>query len=322
MILRLVDVSEFIYSGSKSAFIDMGLHTTRDGKYEECTLPCGGIGYLLNIFFDWNNEDTVIVFCIDSPPTYKRMLFENHFDGYYKGNRPPAPKEITVQKKIVVDVLEAINANYIIAEGYEADDIIASMVYYYHDDFDKIYIHAKDSDLFYLVDDIVEIMPLSNSVKNFGGKKFYSNGKHITLDNWNKEVKKGIICPRNILTLYKILDGEPGDNIPAVSYKMGKKIVDNLPKSDYPKCGDNKFLRDYILNVTNNDETVRAIVDLIQPVILPEQSVSLYNEDINKTELMNFATLFKSSHAPSWKATESQVYKDVISKYMNMYLDE
>lgn len=323
MNLRLVDTYELLYSGSKDKWIMRGMVKNAEGKYVENVLPCGGITYLLNFINEWQTDDDVLVFCVDSPPTYKRMLFENHFEGRYKGNRPPAPKEIKLQKQMVLDVLDAIGANYVVAESYEADDIIASMVHYYHDNFEKIFIHAKDSDLFYLVDEKVEIMPLSKeTVKISKTEKKFRNGKHISLDNWSQSVKKGIICPRNVLTLFKILDGEPGDNIPPVPRELGFTIVNNLPKSDYPKCGDNKFLRDYILDVTNNNETVKAIVDLIQPVILPYSTVELSINDFNNTVYMDFAALCECKWKFNWQYTNNDKCEEIVNKYLRIYQDE
>lgn len=324
MNLHLFDTSEYIYSGSKNLWILRGGMHTAEG-FVDASLPCGSLAYVLNTFEEWGGENEVLVHCIDSPPVYKRALHEKYFFGGYKGNREAPPKEITIQKQMVPEMLNMIGANVVIAPGYEADDIIASLVKYYKSDFDKIYIHAKDSDLFYLVDEKVEILPLAGGFKilqeNYISSKNSYNGRHIYLENWGRSVTKKFDCPRNILTLLKILDGERGDNIPAVSNEIGHIIVDTLDRSDYPRCGDNEFLREHIKTVTNDDERTMAIVDLIQPVILPFKDVELYESELDRTKFMNMAALCKCKYAHSWKYTASEECEAFVNKYLQIYLE-
>lgn len=131
MNLHLFDTSEYIYSGSRNLWILRGGMQT-DSGYVDASLPCGSLAYVLNTFEEWGGENEVLVHCIDSPPTYKRALHEKYFSGGYKGNRSTPTPEITVQKKMVPEMLEMIGANTVTAPGYEADDIIASIVKYYH----------------------------------------------------------------------------------------------------------------------------------------------------------------------------------------------
>ena len=325
MNLHLFDTSEYIYSGSRNLWILRGGMQT-DSGYVDASLPCGSLAYVLNTFEEWGGENEVLVHCIDSPPTYKRALHEKYFSGGYKGNRSTPTPEITVQKKMVPEMLEMIGANTVTAPGYEADDIIASIVKYYHDDFEKIYIHAADSDLFYLVDEKVEILPLAGGFdslqKNYSNNKKISPGRHIYLENWTSFVRKGKTCPRNVLTLFKILDGERGDNVPAVSYEMGMKIVDSIPHSEYPLCGDNEYLREKIKIAVNNDEMVMAVTDLIMPVILPFKDVEIFESDLDMTKFMNMAALCKCKYAHSWKYTANEECEAFINKYLQIYLND
>lgn len=326
MNLHLFDVSEYTYSGSRNLWILRGCTQTADG-FVDAALPCGSLAYVLNTFFEWGGEAELLVYCLDSPPLYKRRLHERFFKGGYKGGRQTPPKEIIVQKAMVAEMLRMIGVSVVQVPDYEADDIIASIIKYYKEDFSKIYIHAKDSDLFYLVDETVEIMPLDNPKGGCGSgsstsQKKFRNGKHIYLDNWRDEVKRGISCPWNVLTLFKILDGEPGDNIPQVYKNFGDLIVDNLPKSDYPKCGDNVFLRKYIQTVTNNDARTMAVTDLVQPVILPYKAVEIFEPEVDEAMFMNFAALSKCKYAHNWDYTESTVCEEYVNKHMGRYLED
>lgn len=325
MNLHLFDTSEYIYSGSRNLWILRGCIQTGD-SFVDASLPCGGLAYVLNSFFEWGGDNEVLVYCLDSPPEYKRALYSQFFNGSYKGSRPAPPKEISIQKAMTAEMLEMIGAETVCVQGYEADDVIASLVRYYKDDFDKVYIHTKDSDLFYLVDSTVEIMPLDNPgsgqlQKTLPQQKKFRNGRHIHMGNWGNEVKKGIVCPWNVITLFKILDGEKSDNVPAVPERFGRIIVSNLPKSDYPRCGDNMFLRNYIRTVTNNEPQVMAVTDLIQPVILPFESVEIYEAGMNNTMFMDFAALCRCKYARQWDYTKNPKCEMFVDKYMGMYLE-
>ena len=142
------------------------------------------------------------------------------------------------------------------------------------------------------------------------------------MENWKSVVRKGKTCPRNVLTLFKILDGERGDNVPAVSYEMGMKIVDSIPHSEYPLCGDNEYLREKIKIAVNNDEMVMAVTDLIMPVILPFKDVEIFESDLDMTKFMNMAALCKCKYAHSWKYTANEECEAFINKYLQIYLND
>jgi DNA polymerase-1 len=52
----------------------------------------------------------------------------------YKAGRAKAPIEIFEQKKIIVEILDAMNITHMDMEGYEGDDLIASMTTKFSDD--------------------------------------------------------------------------------------------------------------------------------------------------------------------------------------------
>lgn len=325
MVLHLFDTSQYIYSGSKDFTISRGI-VEDEGKYRPLEIPCGGLAYVLNAFTEWGGSESEMVFCVDKTPTVKRSLFEAKLPGFgrYKGERPVANKDIVLQKQMVGEMLEQIGVNVVCVEGYEADDVIASLVKYYKDSYERIYIHSKDSDLFYLVDKNVEIQPL-NVVPNyaipFGAKrKNIPNGKHITIDNWEREVTIGNEpCSYDIITLLKMCLGEPSDNIPAVSENMASLIMKNLPKDYYVKCGDNDFVRKYVLDVTNGDEFTKTVLDLIQPVILRYETVELYENELNKDIFRAYAKACSNKYARTWAVREIPIVEETINKYITIY---
>jgi len=324
MNLHLFDTFQYIYSGNRYMTICRGVRDGASG-YEPNEMPCGGLGYLFNTIYEWAGPEEELVFCIDRPPTFKRKLYETNLPyGKYKGNRDTPDAGIIAQKNMVEEVLKSCGLVTVSVEGYESDDIIASLVKYYKDSYDHIYIHSKDSDLFYLVQDNVEILPLSKDMVRVQDKSgrfqnIFSNGKHITLENWERAVVKGKITKYNTLPLIKLCDGELGDNIPAIADELSWIVVKNLPESDYPRCGDLEFLRNYVLNVTNNDKRTQVIFDLINPIILPYEDVSLYCDDY-KSEVANYlAQQFGCKHAKLLNTIKQADAEEMIMKHINLF---
>lgn len=315
-VLRIFDSSQYISSGSKSAFLDGGYYIL-DGAGVERTMPSGGIACILEAVHEhMDEEDTDLVFCFDRAPTYKRNLFKEKLTPYgfgeYKGNRPTKDRDIPLQREMAEEILKQIGVNTVAVEGYEADDCIATIVEYYADSYDKVYIHTLDSDLFYLVNDKVEIVPLYYN--SFSGQR----GKHITLSNWEQTVSSKADITYNCLTIVKMCNGEPGDNIPRISRVNADKICYSISKDKMHLCGHLPSLRAHIAKVTNNDEYTLAVFDLIVPVILKEEDVPLYENEIDKSLLRTYSKLC-GCHTEVLYAEEISIASETANKYLTIY---
>ena len=325
MNLHLIEASQFLYAGPKDRYITRGGHKTDKG-WAPYDLPIGGISFLLNAVKEWQSENDEIVFCIDYPPTVKREIFELYLSdfGQYKGNRPPASEAIKFQKHNVAEILQTLGFNAIGVPGYEADDVIASIVKYYKDDYEHIYIHTVDSDLYYLVDNTVEVLPLRNLdiwQKYFRQVKIPPLGKYIHMGNWENSVLKNRQCPYNILTIIKLLDGEPGDNIPAVRQSVADTIVQNINPAYYKECGNNEFVRNFVLNCAHGHAPTKAILYLIQPIILPFRDVELVETEFDEASYNYLAKISGNAYANIAKnVTVSRV--DKVDNLIDKYIDE
>lgn len=324
MNLHLFDVSEYVYSGSRNTFIDRG-YVFVDGRARPRGLYCGGIAYMLDAFREWSGPEEELVFCIDRTPTVKRQLFESEIPdaGQYKGCRSKPRPEITVQKAMIEDVLRRIGANVVAVDGYEADDVIASLVYYYREDYDHVYIHAKDSDLFYLVDETVEIMPLNNleyMQRNLLFSKRTPNGKHIDMDNWERSVLKGRVCKYNAILYVKLLEGDKSDNIPGVYPEIAERLIANEARELLPNFGREDFLREYVAHATDSDRRSMAILRLLQPYVLPYDEVCLDAEDINERLLHDFSVVCQSKYMSGKRYKWNEKVEVVLQKYIEAYI--
>lgn len=305
--LHLFDVSQYMFIGDRNLQLMRGM-TNIAGRSYARVLPCWGIAALLEAIRMYGKKGD-LVFCVDSPPTYKRELYSRLFpDGAgYKGNRPKKPEEIVVQKKMIVELLELLKCQVICKTSYEADDLIASVVEEYASSYDKVYIHSTDSDLFYLVSENVEVVPLLHK------------GKYVNMSNWETTVNKDYTLKYNSITLFKMCRGEPSDNIPAVESSVMQKIYDSLDVNKSYMWGNNDLMRRVIACIVGEgDIRTLGIFDLITPRVT---EVELYEMQMDMDLFNSALSIFQCKSSTGQFKQESIVLENLIDKYISMYMD-
>lgn len=134
----------------------------------------------------------------------------------YKANRSKAPDDLYVQMVTLKEILENSNLNYLDKAGYEADDIIASLVKQNLKNVQHQYVYSSDLDLLQLADQNTSIIKPQNGAKP-------------DLIFTPKEIQeKYELLPAQI-TDYKGLHGDTSDNLKGVP-KIGKKTATKLLK--------------------------------------------------------------------------------------------
>lgn len=208
-VLRIFDTSAFVHAGkvNKHAFL---LPELRDeaNAYTEYKIYAGGTSLLWNILYSEFGKDD-LVFCVDRRPTLKQEMYAE-----YKANREHST-EVQKQKDVCEYILRNCGFTVLSEDGYEADDFIHSLVQEHKRSYDHIYIYCNDSDLYYLVDENVSVLPSS------------SRAKSVDIQNYTYTVRKDRYTPYNALTFYKILCGDVSDNIP----KMDEELADRIRRA-------------------------------------------------------------------------------------------
>ena len=309
-ILRLFDVSQYIYIGNvRHQFMAHGVERVA-GNVVPREIPVGGLTYLIDEIEKYKSPNCDLVFCIDKPPKIKRALHEKAFPGMggYKGNRVKADYDITIQKQMAEEILRQMGYVVIAVEDFEADDVIASIVKYYESSYDKIYIHSKDSDLYYLISDTVECI--------WPGKGYKCVNRH----NFKTTVNSKYDIEYNMITLQKMLAGEPGDNVPSVPRETMQRVYDHIPPNWYSKMGDNELLRLIIEEYTDRDPQAIAVMELIMPLIADYRDVELYEEMVDEELLTYYKEEF--GMVRGFKGADysrNVVGNATIEKYIDMY---
>lgn len=161
--------------------------------------------FLLKMEQDFPAKLGAFVFDKGKPPRRMEILPE------YKANRPPMPEELRVQIPIIRELIEAFGWGSVESEGYEADDLLASIAEGLPEH--NITIFSADKDIAQIIDDRVIMM-----VPGFTG----GFRKRDTAD----VMERFGVRPDQIIA-YLALLGDSADNIPGVE-GVGPKTAAQL----------------------------------------------------------------------------------------------
>lgn len=171
-------------------------------------------GFLLTLFKVIKDvRPTHIAACFDTPkPTFRHEQFSD-----YKAHRLPPPESLVSQFPIIKEALKSLNIPILEKEGFEADDLIATIAVKVRQSGDcEVFIVSGDLDNLQLVDNNIKLYTLGKSIK-----------EGIIYDR-EKVVERFGIEPAQ-MNDYKALKGDASDNIPGVP-GIGAKTAAELIK--------------------------------------------------------------------------------------------
>ncbi|KLO21748.1 MULTISPECIES: DNA polymerase I [unclassified Marinitoga] len=157
------------------------------------------------------NEDAIIFVMDKKTTTYRHKLLES-----YKANRPETPKIFKDQIPYILEIVNALGIKTIAEEGYEADDVIATLALNGQKIFNQIYVLSSDKDLMQLVNDKIKMLRIGRGITD------------IREYDVNKVYEKYGFGPEKIQD-FLALTGDAVDNIPGVK-GIGEKTATKLIK--------------------------------------------------------------------------------------------
>ncbi len=153
-----------------------------------------------------------IAACFDVPgPTFRHKEYRE-----YKATRPPTPKDLVPQIIKTKDILKSFSVPVFEKKGFEADDIIGTLVRRAQET-ERIII-SGDKDILQLIGQGTEVYLLRKGVKDT-----------VLYDEELFRKRFQGLKPEQVIE-FKGLRGDPSDNIPGVS-GIGEKTAINLLKS-------------------------------------------------------------------------------------------
>ncbi len=238
-------------------------------------LLTGFMNFIANLGKDFQTD--YIIFALDSPgDTFRKDIYNE-----YKSHRPDVPDDLKKQLPIAIQWIEQMGFATASTAGYEADDVIASLVA----DAKHLDMHVRivshDKDLYQLIDDKHDIFMFDPIKKNEVRSAYCFDKYGVRPDQF---------------TDYQSLLGDSADNVPGVKGVGAKtaqalieqfdsldKIYDNIENIEKKRwrtlLEDSKELafisRDL---VTLHDDAYDLIID--DEIKLPVENPILKIEDI------------------------------------------
>ena len=159
---------------------------------------------LINLIVDIKSTHIAVVF-----DTGKKTFRHEIFEGY-KANRPPVPDDMVPQFSILREVTDVLNIKTIEKDGYEADDIIATITKQAERDGYEVWIVSGDKDLMQLIDENVFL---------YDTKENRKIGIIDVQEKWG-------VKPKQLLDVLSLM-GDHADNVPGVP-SIGEKTAVEL----------------------------------------------------------------------------------------------
>ncbi|MGB1996190.1 MAG: DNA polymerase I [Amylibacter sp.] len=182
-----------------SGFIFRAYHALPPLTRKSDGLPVGAVSGFCNMLFKiiedqkGSNAPTHLVVVFDA----KGKTFRSDIYPEYKMNRPPAPEDLVPQFPLTRDATRAFGLACIEQEGFEADDIMATLAIQARDAGGHVTIVSSDKDLMQLVGNGVEMYDAMKN-KRIGSEQV---------------VEKFGVAPNRVIDVQS-LAGDSVDNVP------------------------------------------------------------------------------------------------------------
>lgn len=182
-----------------SGFIFRAYHALPPLTRKSDGLPIGAVAGFCNMLFKFVEDQKGA-----DAPTHVAVVFDHKGKTFrskiyeaYKANRPPAPEDLVPQFPLTREATRAFNLPCLEVEGFEADDIIATLAVQGRDAGGRVTIISSDKDLMQLVGRGIEMLdPMKN--------------KRIGL---NEVEEKFGVLPDKVIDIQS-LAGDSTDNVP------------------------------------------------------------------------------------------------------------
>jgi len=233
-----------------------------------------------------NSSSDYLVFALDS----KGKTFRNDLYSEYKSHRPTPPEDLTKQLPIAIEWIREMGFANIAKDGYEADDVIATIAKWGVAEGLRVEIISHDKDLYQLIDDDKVVM--YDSIKK----------QYITT---KEAYEKFGVYPKDFTNFQAIL-GDSADNIAGVK-GIGIK-------------GASKLINEYhtLENIYNNianitpPRTQKLLLESKDSAFLSRELVTLRDDIFKDFDINSFIFEDKNYLTPLLEDFEKYEMKQAI----------
>jgi DNA polymerase I len=219
----------------------------------------------------------------DEQPTHIAVTFDvgrhtfrnDQYDGY-KAGRSATPDEFRSQLSLIKEVLDALSIEVVTAEGFEADDVIATLTSEAEREGYDVAIISGDRDVFQLVTDRVTVLYPRRGV---------SEMSRMTPEAVRERYD---LTPAQYPD-FAALRGDPSDNlpsIPGVGEKTAAKwvrdfgsLAELVDRVDEVPGKAGAALREHLASVVRNRTLTELVRDVPLPVTPPDLAARAWDRD-------------------------------------------
>ncbi len=138
-VLYLIDISSYFYRAFHA------LPALSNSRGLPTNAAYGVTTMLLKVLRERQPQHLALVFDAKGP-TFRHELYKE-----YKAHRPPMPEALVTQLPYIKKIIDALNLPSLVHEGYEADDLICTLVRRAREEGFAVEIISGDKDLLPLV---------------------------------------------------------------------------------------------------------------------------------------------------------------------------
>jgi DNA polymerase-1 len=249
--LYVVDASSYIYRAYYA------IRHLSNSRGQACNAVFGFTKMLLKVLRDYKPDEFIVVFDARGP-TFRHELYSE-----YKANRAKMPDDLVEQIPLIKQVVQAFRFTALEIDGYEADDIIATVVRHYSNKDIPVTIVSGDKDLMQLIGTKVTML---DTMKD----------KVFDLDAVAERFGGG---PDKVVEV-QALAGDSSDNVPGVP-GIGEKTARDLIE----RFGTLENLLQHIDEVPGPKRRVK-LKEYAAQARLSRELVTLKNDlDLNLTQM-------------------------------------
>ena len=198
-----------VYLVDGSSYVHRAYHAVRNLSNSK-GLPTNaifGFSRMILKLLDEKKPSLMAVVLDAKGPTFRHEIFKE-----YKANRPPMPEDLQVQIPYIKKVLRGLNLKMLERQGYEADDVIATLARVGEERGYRVIVISGDKDFRQILSPAVALL---DSMKD----------SLLDYENFMKEYG---LNPEQMIDVMG-LSGDVSDNIPGVK-GIGEKTAMSLVK--------------------------------------------------------------------------------------------
>ena len=241
------------HSSAFRAFYGLPLENFQTSSGEPTNAVFGFTRMLINLLRDEKPTHVAVAFDVS------RQTFRQEKYADYKGTRKETPAEFKPQIGLIKQVLDAANVVHFEKEGYEADDIIATLAKAADSSGWEVIIATGDRDSFQLVNDSITVLYPRQRISDLA---------RMTPD---AVLEKYLVTPKQYPDLAALV-GDSSDNlvgVPGVGPKTAAKWINHYGSLDELLAHKDEItgkvgeaLREHIENVERNRHLNELVSDL------------------------------------------------------------